>query len=87
MKIIKTDVKTYLREHLKLREDVDIPTIENDYQLDRFINTFVNTEDSSPVWSYSIEELDYLLDREKDNQVEETFVLMFEELWEVPSDE
>ena len=83
MKIIKTDVRTYLREHLKLREDVDIPTIENDYQLDKFINA----DDSNAIWSYSIEELDYLLDREKDNQVEETFVLMFEELWEVPSDE
>ncbi len=83
MKIIKTDVKTYLREYLKIREDVDIPTIENDYQLDEF----VNTDNFNPIWSYSIEELDYLLDREKDNQVEETFVLVFGELWEVPSRE
>ena len=83
MKIIKTDVKTYLREYLKIREDVDIPTIENDFQLD----SFINTDDSNAIWSYSIEELDYLLDRENENQVEETFVLIFEELWEVPSEE
>lgn len=83
MRIVKTDVKTYLREYLKIREDVDIPTIENDFQLD----AFVNTDNFNPIWSYSIEELDYLLDREKDNQVEETFVLIFEELWEVSNND
>lgn len=89
MRIVKCDLKEYLERFTSLLdEEIEecCKTIKNEDDLSNYMeNGYWNT-----LWSYPIEELDYLLDKEQDwknetndNDFEDTYVLLFNRLWEV----
>ena len=93
MKIVKCDLKEYLERFTSLSdEEIEVccKTIKNEEDLSNYLeNGYWNA-----LWSYPIEELDYLLDKEQDNKqewkeetgnddYEDTYVLLFGRLWEV----
>ena len=89
MKIIKCTLREYLEKYLDLEQDlVDIGC--NEIKNEDDLYDFINTDNWNTIWSYPIEELDYLLDKEQDNKkdwddedYEDTYVLLFGRLWEV----
>ena len=87
MKIIKCDLKTYLKNYTYLLNEEIIQALEMKIENAEQLSNYLNDELNYCIWDYSLDEIEYLLDNEIQEQIQypkyySTYILLFNRLWE-----